>query len=88
MIETAKHKGDPPTLTTSLNVDPKRLRHVRLERAITQDELAELAEVHSVTICRIETGKQSATLATIRRLAKALEVLPTDIATITETASA
>lgn len=71
-------------MPAALHVDPKRLRHTRLERALSQSELAELAQVHAVTVCRIETGTQVASLQTIRRLAIALGVLPTDIATITE----
>lgn len=72
----------------ALHLDPSRLRRVRLQRAITQNELAEAAQIHPVTVCRVETGAQIASLATIRRLAAALGVTPTDIADIKETASA
>lgn len=73
-------------MSTELRLDPDRLKRARLGKAMTQHELAEAANVHPVTVCRIETGTQSATVGTIRRLAEALNVAPTDIANVvTET---
>lgn len=49
----------------------ERIREMRRERALTQDELAEIANVHPVTISELERGKRSASARTVKRLAKA-----------------
>ena len=54
------------------------LRHWRVIRAIGQDELAALAGVHPTSVQRGEAGQQLR-LATIRRLAEALQVQPADL---------
>ena len=51
-----------------------RLRELRRERALTQDELSELSKVHKVTISDIERGATKAAPKTLRKLAAALEV--------------
>lgn len=71
-------------MSARLALDPTRLRHARLERALTQNELADLADVHVVTVSRLEGGVQAATPSTIRRLANALGVEVLTIATIAE----
>ena len=50
------------------------LRFLRERRALSLTDLAEKSGVSRVTICRIENRKQKARPATIRALAKALEV--------------
>jgi transcriptional regulator with XRE-family HTH domain len=50
------------------------LRHLREERALSQEELARLAGLSRATIVSLETGKAGAQYATIRKLAKALGV--------------
>ncbi|MCR4404982.1 MAG: helix-turn-helix domain-containing protein [Candidatus Acetothermia bacterium] len=60
-----------------------RLRRLRERAGLTQDELAAKAEVGRATISRIENGKMYAHTATLRRLAKALNLDLVDL--ITET---
>lgn len=52
----------------------QRLREVRERRMMTQEELGERAGVQSVTISRIENGRQASRprMSTIRKLADAL----------------
>ncbi len=69
----------------SLSLDPNSLRRLRLERALTQSELAQQAELHFTTLSRIENGIQRANVSSIRRLATALNVEVAAIATILET---
>ncbi len=51
------------------------LRRLRIEKFLTQDELAERSGVGSATIHRLENGT-AARLTTIRKLAGALGVEP------------
>lgn len=66
----------------------RRVRALRLERYLTQQELAQLAGLHELTIHRIETGKVAPFGKTVRRLAAALEVRPDELARPEETAEA
>jgi len=52
----------------------KRLRALRLERGMTQAELAKRARISRVHVIRIEGAKQEPTLGVMERLAKALGV--------------
>lgn len=69
---------------SSLWLDPQALKRERLKSAFTQTELAVRAGIHTVTLSRIETGKQEASIATVRHLAEALNVHPTKIAKLKE----
>lgn len=40
----------------------KRIRNIREERGFSQDELAEIMDVHRSTISKIETGKFAITI--------------------------
>lgn len=51
----------------------KRVREVRQERGLSQMALADLLQVTTTYIGRIERGERSPSLPTIARLAKALE---------------
>jgi predicted transcriptional regulator len=55
------------------------LRRVREARLLTQQELADRAEVHRVTIASLETTASEARFSTVRKLAAALEVEPTEL---------
>jgi len=57
----------------------ERIRNLRLARGLTQEELAEKAGLHPTYIGIIERGEQSATLDTVEKLAKALEVEVEDL---------
>jgi transcriptional regulator with XRE-family HTH domain len=55
------------------------LRRVREARLLTQQELANRAGVHRVTIASLETTSGDARFSTVRKLAAALEVDPSEL---------
>jgi transcriptional regulator with XRE-family HTH domain len=55
------------------------LRRVRESRLLTQQELANRAGVHRVTIASLETTSGAARFSTVRKLAAALEVEPSEL---------
>lgn len=50
------------------------IAELRKAKGMSQEQLASRSGVHRVTIARFETGKISPTLATLERLAAALDV--------------
>ena len=52
----------------------KRLKKLREIRGLTQQELAELCELHTTTIGMIEIGKRTPSFATLELLAKKLNL--------------
>ena len=52
----------------------KRLRYLRRDRDMTQEQLSELTDISVHFISRLETGQSSPSLETIVKLAKALDV--------------
>jgi transcriptional regulator with XRE-family HTH domain len=56
-----------------------KLKQLREERSLTQEELAEFTGVTSLTISRWENGKRKPRFKSIRKLAKALKVEPAEI---------
>jgi transcriptional regulator with XRE-family HTH domain len=52
----------------------KNLRRVREERLLTQQELADAADLGLSTVLRIENDRVEPRFSTIRKLARALEV--------------
>lgn len=57
----------------------EKLRRVRGRRLLTQDELAEKAGVSQSTIANIELNNAEPQFRTIRKLARALDVDPTEL---------
>jgi len=55
------------------------LRRLREERHLTQEQLAVAAEVPTSTVYHIEAGKVRPRPAIVRRLARVLEVSPSEI---------
>lgn len=53
-----------------------RLRDLRLSRALSQRDLAQLSGVAQQTVVDLELGRREPRLQTIRRLAQALGVEP------------
>jgi len=53
-----------------------RLRDLRLNAALSQDDLAKLAGVTRTTIIRLERGEPNPIPSTVRKLAEALNVKP------------
>lgn len=54
----------------------KRLREVRKAKLLTQEALAEAADVHPTFISNVERGYRVPTVPTMLRLARALQVSP------------
>ncbi len=57
----------------------KNLRGLREQRLLTQAELGERAGVHRDQVSRIERDEVEPRFSTIRKLAKALEVEPSEL---------
>ena len=55
-----------------------KLAEIRKERGLSQERLSELSGVARVTIARIESGRSSPNLETMKRLADVLNV-PIDV---------
>ena len=66
----------------------ENLRRQRLERYLSQAELARLARMHALTITRLEAGEQAPSTRTVRSLAEALAVEPRTLAAPDEVAAA
>ena len=56
-----------------------RLKNLRIRRALTQQELADRAGVSSNALNRIELNKAEPHMSTLRKLAQALDVDPTEL---------
>ncbi len=55
------------------------IRHHRLSRDLTQEELAALVEMHTPEISMIELGKRDPRLTTLVKIARALGLEPADL---------
>lgn len=51
-----------------------RIREIRLEKKITQHQLARLCSFEKASMSRIESGKTNVTVITLQKICKALEV--------------
>ena len=56
-----------------------RLRDLRVRRALTQEELADKANVGTNTVARLERNKSEPHMSTLRKLARALDVDPAEL---------
>jgi transcriptional regulator with XRE-family HTH domain len=56
-----------------------KLKEIRTRRLLTQEELAEKAGVSAATVVNVERNNQEPHFRTIRKLAKALDVDPTEL---------
>lgn len=54
----------------------KNIRRIRLERGLSQEELADLVSINRNYVGMIERQENSPTIAMIERIAKALRVEP------------
>jgi len=61
-----------------------RLRALRQDRKLTQEELAERAEIHPTFLAKIEAGQRLPSLEVIWRLAGALGVPVTSVVSATD----
>jgi transcriptional regulator with XRE-family HTH domain len=55
------------------------IREIRIERGMTQQQLADLCGRHRTFIISIEKGRQNASTMTLIRVASALRVLPSEL---------
>ena len=60
-------------------VDGSRLRRLRRERALSQRDLSRITGIAHDSISQLETGKREAQPKTIRKLAEALGVEPSEL---------
>jgi len=56
-----------------------KVRKIRMARGLTQDQFAELSGLNRTHLYRLESGKQSITLRTLKIVADALEVRVRDL---------
>lgn len=71
-------------MTTSAITDPLtvlayNMREHRHRRGMSQEALAQASGVHSSEVSRIERGVREPRLSTLVRLARALQVTPSDL---------
>ena len=57
----------------------EKLKEIRTRRLLTQEELAEKAEVSAATVVNVERNNQEPHFRTIRKLAKALDIDTTEL---------
>ena len=60
-------------------MDGKVLRHLRRERALSQQDLTKTTGVAQATLSDLEGGKRGARASTLRKLAEALGVEPKEL---------
>jgi XRE family transcriptional regulator, fatty acid utilization regulator len=57
----------------------RNLRRARLDREMTQEEVAERSGVHATEVSRIEGGKRDPQVSTVQRLAEAVGLSASDL---------
>lgn len=69
----------PSDYSSRLNDLALRVKSFRVERGLTQQDLADISQIDRKTVNRIENSSYSITLTTLFALAEALEVNPSDL---------
>lgn len=52
----------------------KNIRHLRRNRGLSQEQLAERADLHRVYVGQVERGEKCPSILTLEKIAQALEV--------------
>ena len=71
--------SDPPLNSLVMAVFGEILKRLRLERSLSQQELADLVGVHVRQVSKYEMGTSLPTLERIRRMAEVLDVSADDL---------
>jgi transcriptional regulator with XRE-family HTH domain len=66
-------------LKKELKLLGERIRGLRKAKGLTQEKLAELADLHPTSVSEIETGKANYTISTIFSISEALGVRPAEL---------
>ena len=62
-----------------IEVDGAKLRKLRRERALSQQDIERAMGISQATLSDLEQGKRGARASTLRKLAEVLEVAPKDL---------
>ena len=57
----------------------KEIKKLRIDKDVSQESLAEKADIHVTFLSRIENGKANVSLITVLRLSEALDVKIVDL---------
>ncbi len=57
----------------------RNVRHYRKKKKLSQEKLAELANLHRTYIGQVENGKRNVALKNVAKLAKALKTTPAEL---------
>ncbi len=74
-----KEKGRDDSKVSITEVVRQRLRRLRAQRQLTQEDLCERAGISVDAVSRIENGNRTPTLETLQRLSRALGVRVVDL---------
>ena len=66
-------------MSTPLDIFGDTVREVRRQKGLSQEKLAELSGLHRTYIGGIERGERNISLMNILYLAKALDILPSEL---------
>ncbi len=66
-------EGNYPAVEYARASIARNIMQDRIKAGLSQRELAELAEIRAETLCRIETGKHTASVPTIEKIDRALK---------------
>ena len=62
-----------------IEIDGARLRKLRRERALSQQDVERMSGIAQATLSDLEQGKRGARASTLRRLAEVLEEAPKEL---------
>jgi transcriptional regulator with XRE-family HTH domain len=62
-----------------IHIVAKNIKKYRIDRKLTQEQLAELAGLHRTYIGSVERAERNLSLENLERIAKALKISPKDL---------